>query len=843
MGKKLVIVESPAKAKTINRILGRDYVVKSSLGHVRDLPERKLGVNVEKGFEPRYVLAKGKRKVVDELRKAALESDAVYLAPDPDREGEAIAWHLQSVLQDKAKDTPFYRVQYNEITPRAVKEAFAHPGEIDRQRVDAQQARRILDRLVGYTVSPMLWRRIKRGLSAGRVQSVALRLVCEREKEIRAFVPEEFWVLGATVRKLIVPLTPFDIRLSRIEGEKPEIKTESQAEAIKKELADRRLVVRQVTNKTVKKRPAPPFITSTLQQAASNRFQFSPSRTMTLAQRLYEGRDTGQGIVGLITYMRTDSVALSRDAVDACRDYLKEHVGGEYVPDKPNVYRSRSGAQEAHEAIRPTDVNRTPQSLKKRLEPAEWKLYALIWERFVASQMTPATIEQRLIEIDAPPAEGQEGRSFLFRASDSRVTFPGYMKIAGSDARQGNEDDGKPEAELPPLKEGEPLMCLEWLGERKETTPPPRYSEATLVRELERNGVGRPSTYAQILSTLGQRHYVTRQKRSLAATELGLQVNDLLSGALDELFNVTFTASMEDALDDVEEGRQNWQDMLGAFHERFAKWMEATKAPGADRATVKRYLDALESVTEWAPEVQRGRRTYSDERFVQSIRHDVEHSDKDISPRQFDALVRIACLYHDQSPDIRKVLEETGHADLLKSPEYQPPRESTVRKLELLQAVEMDDSARNFVDSLRSRVKGNRSLTQAQLKALNNVVLSHGDQIPDLEQRRQELEIEGSEVEQDNESGPLLDALKQVAAWKEPVVRGKRVYNDETFFASLRKHFETKGFLSVRQRAALKKMIPRYADQIENYEELAREHDLRKPKQKRSPRQAAGDGN
>lgn len=825
MGKKLVVVESPAKAKTINKILGREYIVKSSVGHVRDLPEKSLGVDIKAGFKPRYVLSKGKKTVVSDLRKAARECEAVYLAPDPDREGEAIAWHLQELLLTSTDNLPFLRVRYNEITPRAVREAFENPGEIDMNRVNAQQARRILDRIVGYTVSPMLWRRMKRGLSAGRVQSVALRLVCEREDEIRNFKPEEYWIIGATVRKLIVPLDPFDVKLVKIDGEKPEIKTAQQEQAVKGDLEGRAMRVASTATRQVRRKAPPPFITSSLQQAASNKFRFSPKRTMGVAQKLYEGVDFGQGSVGLITYMRTDSFSVSQEAIASCREFITREIGKEYCPEKPNFFKSRGSAQEAHEAIRPTDISQTPKRLKGRLEAQEWKVYALIWERFVASQMAQAVIEQTSAEIEAVP--GADGdKTYIFRASSSRVQFPGYMKVSGTETGKKNKDAGEVD-HLPDLREGEPLECLEWLSEQKETTPPARYSEASLVRQLERNGVGRPSTYAQTLSTLTQRKYVTMQKRSLAATDLGMQVNDLLTKSLGDLFDVGFTASMEDMLDSVEQGKTEWTGMLSDFYSKFEKWMEATKAPAANGDAVAIVLTALDRVKEWVPEVKRGKRTYSDEKFVTSIRRDVENASKSISQRQFDALIRIACRYRDQSEEINKAIHDAGYGDLLRDPEFQPPRTSTVKKLEILQGVEMDDAAASFVSSLSARVQTNRRLTEAQLKALNNVVLSHSRLIEDFETKRGELEIEISEVEQDNESGPLLEAMGRVQEWKPPIARGKRVFNDKAFFESLKKHHDSKGFLSDRQRKALRRMVERYSSAIEGYDDVAEKLNLK----------------
>ncbi len=428
MGKNLVIVESPAKAKTINKILGKDFIVKASMGHVRDLPQKKLGVDIENDFTPEYVTLKGRQKIVQELTQAAKGVDGVYLAPDPDREGEAIAWHLVEALKKKLSPDQFFRVTYNEITAPAIRHAFSNPSEIDNKKVDAQQARRVLDRIVGYKVSPLLWRRIKGGSSAGRVQSVALRLVCEREQEIESFVPKEYWLLGANTCKQVDHRDPFEIRLVKIDGENPEIGSAEQAEHIEKDLEGRTLKVSEIKLREISKKARAPYITSTLQQAASTLLGYNPSRTMSIAQRLYEGLDG----VGLITYMRTDSVSIAKEAQGACLKFVEETFGNEYVPGKPNFFKSKSSAQEAHEAIRPTDVGRTPEALKSVLQPEELKLYKIIWERFVASQMAPARIAQRSVDIDAISTEEKKDKtSYLFRVSTSDILFPGYMKVAG----------------------------------------------------------------------------------------------------------------------------------------------------------------------------------------------------------------------------------------------------------------------------------------------------------------------------------------------------------------------------------------------------------------------------
>jgi DNA topoisomerase I len=826
MGKKLVIVESPAKAKTINKILGNEYLVKSSMGHVRDLPEKRLGVDIEHGFEPSYVLVQGRRNVIGELRGALKECDEIYLAPDPDREGEAIAWHLQEVLRPDAGDKPFFRIQYNEITPRAVRAAFDHPSVIDRQRVDAQQARRVLDRIVGYKVSPLLWRTVQRGLSAGRVQSVALRLVCEREQAIRDFTSEAYWIMGALVRKLVVPLTPFRIRLVRMDDAKVEIKAADEAERIERELRGRPLVVRKVTTRSVKRNPYPPFITSTLQQGASNVCGFSPRRTMQVAQNLYEGVNLGSGPEGLITYMRTDSFTVARDAQAACREFVQRTYGNEFCPATPNVYRSRSGAQEAHEAIRPTDVTRTPDQVKKYLDASGYKLYRLIWERFVASQMVPAIIERRTAVIDAlPSAEaGTEAHRYEFQATASEVTFPGYRLVTHEDEKK--EEDSDEVDALPALTENEPLTCLEVLSERKETQPPPRYSEASLVKALEANGVGRPSTYAQTLSTLQTRKYVELQNRSLFPSDLGMRTSAVLVKRLGELFDVGFTAAMEDALDKVESGDEDWTAMLGTFYSQFSTWMENAKEPPADPEAVQRMLKLFDQVKEWAPETKRGRRTYSDERFVASIQSLVDES-KPVSIRQIEALGKIACRYRAQLAGMDEVLCACGLEAMLSAPELRPPEASSLRKVELLETLDLDESTRKFIGSLGDQVRGGRRLSPAQLAALDKTVLARAKDLADFESLRDELALGAQTLPEDHESAPVLALMANVKEWSPPVKRGKREFDDRAFFESLRDQFGSKGYLSDRQRAALKRMLLRYREQIPDFETATEGLDLK----------------
>ncbi|MBX6340851.1 MAG: type I DNA topoisomerase [Thermomicrobiaceae bacterium] len=570
----LVIVESPAKAKTIGKYLGRGYTVKASMGHVRDLPKSRLGVDVGGSFQPDYLIPRDKLKVVKELRESVEAASKVLLATDPDREGEAIAWHL--IEATKAPQEKFQRIVFHEITPEAIRQAVQQPRGIDENLVDAQQARRVLDRLVGYEISPLLWKNVKRGLSAGRVQSVALRRVVEREREIQRFQPVEYWTLEAELAKRAPRRKKSDVftaSLFRVNGEKPELKDEASTLAIVRALEGAEFVVAQVEVKETQRRPSPPFTTSTLQQEASRKLRFPVRKTMQIAQQLYEGVDLGPlGSQGLITYMRTDSTNVAASAQARARAVIAERFGPEYVPERPPVYARRAkGAQEAHEAIRPTDPGRTPEEVRGHLSNDQFRLYDLIWKRFIASQMRNAVFDSTTVDIDAGRPGGE--KPYRFRATGSVIKFKGFIAVY----REGRDDEAIDEIDreaLPPLAEGEALDLLRLLPEQHFTQPPPRFTEASLVKALEELGIGRPSTYAPTIATLRERNYVEVEDRKLLPTELGMIVNDLLVQFFPEIVDVQFTSRMEEELDDIASGERKWQPVLREFYEPFHRDVE-----------------------------------------------------------------------------------------------------------------------------------------------------------------------------------------------------------------------------------------------------------------------------
>jgi len=590
MPKALVIVESPAKAKTINKYLGKQFVVKASLGHIKDLPKRDLAVDVDHGFEPHYEIIEGKRKLINELKAAARKVDEVYLAADPDREGEAICYHLQEELGEKKNGPRIYRVMFNEITKKAIEKAFEKPAQVNVALVEAQQARRVLDRLVGYKISPLLWDKVRRGLSAGRVQTVALRVVVEREREIRAFQKQEYWTIDVDLAAKKPPV--LTARLIRAGEATPEVGAQAAAETILAQLESADYIVKSVGTREKKRNPVAPFITSTLQQESARKLRFSVKRTMMLAQRLYEGIEIGkEGAVGLITYMRTDSTRVSADAISDVRLSITERYGKEFVPESANFYKSKKDAQDAHEAIRPTSMAFSPEVVEKYLAEDEMKLYRLIWNRFVASQMMPALYDQTTIDVSAKGKTN--GVEYVFRSTGSILKFDGFLKVYQEGKDQADEEDEEMKHRLPMVAEGEHLKFRAIRPEQHFTEPPPRYNEATLVKRLESDGVGRPSTYASILSTIQEREYVKREGGRFVPTELGMVVTDLLLESFDDIFDVSYTARMEEELDEIEDGKLDWRAAMAEFYDRFDRDLKRAEEHMTDIKRMEKPTDLV----------------------------------------------------------------------------------------------------------------------------------------------------------------------------------------------------------------------------------------------------------
>ena len=564
--KSLIVVESPTKVKTIRKYLGAEYDVRASVGHVKDLPKNSLGIDPEKGFEPTYLVMDSKKKVIAELKKAAAGVQQILLAPDPDREGEAIAWHIAEEIGGKGRT--IRRVLFNDLTRETILDAIAHPHDLDFNRYEAQQTRRILDRLVGYQISPVLWDKVKRGLSAGRVQSVALRIICDREAEIRAFVPEEYWNLTALLEGSNPP--PFEAKLTKIDGKKAKVGNAERSAEVVAALQGAPFIVSAVEKKEVKRQPPAPFTTSKLQQEASRWLRFSAKKTMSTAQKLYEGIELGpEGPVGLITYMRTDSVRLAAEAINEAREYIRSNYDPAYLPPKPRIFKVAGAAQDAHEAIRPSSLAHPPQTIKQFLTPDQFRLYQLIWNRFLACQMNPALLDQTTVDIAAA--------NCLFRAQGSVMKFPGFTIVYTEGKEDNGEENGFGKL-LPAVREGEVLKLLSLTPEQKFTQPPPRFSEASLVRELEENGIGRPSTYAAILSTIQEREYVLLEKGKFIPTDLGILVTDLLVKNFPRILDVAFTAEMETELDRIEEGKTKRLDTLNNFYKPFMEELRKAKA-------------------------------------------------------------------------------------------------------------------------------------------------------------------------------------------------------------------------------------------------------------------------
>ena len=826
MGKKLLIVESPAKAKTIGKYLGSQFTVKSSVGHIRDLPKESGAIKVvEKApgqweFVPRYEISEGKNKVVSELKTAVKDAVEIYLASDPDREGEAIAWHLKEVLGPVAGQKPFHRVTYNEITKSAVLRAVAEPRDIDMPLVDAQQARRILDRLVGYKVSPLLWKNINcpnnRSLSAGRVQSVALRLLVDRQREIEAFKPETYFLLGVEVKAPKEKRT-FTARLARYDGEKPDIRSRESANSVLLDLAEAELEVVDIKMQPKVRHTLPPFTTSTLQQAASSVLGFSPGRTMKLAQSLYEQ--------GRITYMRTDSVNISEQARAAAKDYIVSSYGAEFYPAHPNFFKSKADAQGAHEAIRPTDVGQAPESLKT--DAAELKLYDLIWRRFLASQMADAKTTVKTVFLAA--RKSGLAHDYLFTASATGIDFEGFLKVMRlslKKKRADNEDDEDTDevAYIPDVKAGDLLQALRWISDEKQTKGPSHYSEASLIKALEENGVGRPSTYAATIETLKTRDYARTDKKKLMPTERGVLVCDWLVKKLDALFSVGYTAKMEAELDKVEASGVSMNQMLSEFYSRFRDEVSQCDDPPPDLAKFNFVFSLLDQVTQWTPAKKVGRRVYDDRAFVESVKKQASEGKRPLTARQLGFLVKMAVQYASQIPDCEKRLKDAG---LGAGASLVPKADTAVVQFCFDVLDRIGGMMSNpFLKSLKDQVDRGRLLSMKQLSILARTVGENARQLEDYEAicaRLNEFVEGGFDKHAENpEIAGLLDLAKDIRNWRPSAQHGKKVYDDRSFVESLTAQYERRHSLSPRQIGALRRVLAIYRKDIPDFDARAK---------------------
>lgn len=857
-----MIVESPAKARTIGKLLSAGTTVLASRGHVSDLPQRSLGVDVANDFKPQYQLTANGTKVIRDLKAAAKNAAHIYLATDPDREGEAISWHLQRLLESSTKAV-FHRISYHEITKSAIAHAFENPGEIDINLVDAQQARRILDRIVGYQISPLLWRNniVKGGSSAGRVQSVAVRLIVERERQIEAFKPEEYWNLDAVFSPEGHPKTCLKTRLTKLNGKKAVITNAKDANAIADALQSPAVShkVALVTSTPRNQHPAPPFTTSTMQQAAGSNLRYGTSQTMRLAQELYEGVELQDGnSVGLITYMRTDSVNIAREAQAAAREFISANYGEQFLPAAPPHYRSGKSAQEAHEAIRPTNVNLTPEAVAPYLEANQLKLYRLIWNRFVASQMASARQIDHAIEI-ASSGEALGKQTCTFRAATRETVFPGYLTVY-SFKDLGDEDElDSLTGALPSMTVNSPCK-LQQLPKPEQcfTQPPGRYSEASLVKALEANGVGRPSTFASIVKTILDREYVAKQKSALVPTEVGCKVNDYLVSRFPELFDVGFTAKMEGQLDEIEVGKVDWVEMLRSFYGDLQGWMSAVGAgvsAGTISAAQAQEIMALfpDNYT-FDPPAAGAKRVYNDAKFIASVRKQLDGGKKPLSERQCTALLNLLARYAAKDSSLKSAAEAAGLGEPLaqqmaaqaaagqQRSEAPAGVEVSAELTALLKAMSgvtwaapakrgnhtYDDG--KFYRSIMRQLSVTGKLTPAQEASMLKLAAKYSAVIPEYAELTAALGIT-AQAENDEKAGSaaasssmtpeqqelaekLLAIAGRISEWHPAAKRGKRTYDDRAFVTSLQEQYTSRKVLSERQVAALGNTLARYAETL-----------------------------
>ncbi len=831
--KKLVIVESPTKARTISKILSGDFELTASMGHIRDLPDKVLGIDIANNFKPEYVNTN--KKTISQLSSMSENASSIYLATDPDREGEAIAWHIKEVLSKKFKGN-FVRVEFHEITKDAIKKAFQNTREINENLVDAQQARRVLDRLVGYQISPLLWSQVAKHASAGRVQSVALRIICERERERETFVPKEYWNFTAD---LSWKNNKFKAKLFHINDDKFEVSDEAKATEIYNALiSQKNLVVDEIKKENVRKNPHPPFITSTLQQSAGNTLRFSTKKTMMVAQSLYEGIEINGESLGLITYMRTDSFTLSEEAKRNCCEFIKSNYGKDYAPEKFNFYKNKSSAQEAHEAIRPTDVFKTPDAVKRFLEPDLYALYKLIWERFVASQMSQAIIARTTVDT---AVLGSDNNKYTFRTTTNAAVFQGFMKISGND----DEDKDEIYDFIVGINKDDKCDLLNLNSEQKFTEPPARFSEPSLIKELEANGIGRPSTYSSIINTILTRRYVKKEKGRFIPEELGFKVNDYLVKTVPKLFDIGFTAEMENKLDSIEEGKVNWTEMISHFYDNMIGWLTSAKYESApDPEKIRAAIEIGSLIKEWDTPEKLGSKTYNDKKFFGSIVKQFEKNGK-ITSKQWESLIQILLKYKKQIPTLSKVAKDLNFDEDLSSVDKKVKEKEAI-KAELVVPDEISSEYKKvlnaidelnlpvgngkgfteggFVKSLKKQLDSGRNLSEKQINVLKRIIVAHRENVENFEETASIFNINLSEAKESTARLSLSDELlrkissqfsylETIKEWAKPEKKGRWTIDDKKFYSSLKKQFETKKELSEKQIAALEKLVGKYKSQ------------------------------
>ena len=790
----LIIVESPSKIKTIKKFFPSDYIISACVGHIRDLPRKEFAIDIENNFTPKYVINEEKIKIVNELKRLAKKVTNIYLAPDPDREGEAIAWHLFEILKSQTKAN-FYRISFNEITKSAVLNAIKQPTTININRVNAQQTRRLLDRIVGYKVSPLLWKRGE-GTSAGRVQTVALKIIVDREEEINSFKPEEYWSIKADFNEKNAK-KPFLMNLNKKNKKKLKISNEQEAKDIESELkvSSFKVSKRAITER--KQNPQAPFITSSLQQVASSQLRISPQQTMRIAQQLYEGINVqGKGELGLISYMRTDSFAISKEAQENAREYIVDKYGNDYLASKKTVFKQKNtNIQAAHEAIRPTNVQNTPESIKSYLDDNQYKLYELIWKRFLASQMSQAKFNQETIEVDSQNTDN----IYTFSLTMTKNTFLGHLKVYDYSIRE------KTPIELPSLKEKDECFLDKVHPKQHFTEPPPRYSEASLIKTLEDNGIGRPSTYASIINTIKFREYVDKEKGKLFPTDLGSKVYHYLIESLPKLFQIKFTASMEENLDNIEQGKQKWTNVLESFYNDFSHWCKEVEIKDSvAKEKVEEIINSFHTEIQWEEVKKIGKRTYDDKKIIQDFKQALDEG-KNFSQKQWSYITKIFLHYRKQINNADELIKKYGFVVEQEIKGDIKGKDILIKALEIIQSLDIPVQGKfniqSFCHSLQQQLEAGKPLTIKQEHTFFDIIKRNSKEIGDT---YQELKEKFNLTENNDEINKYIALLSKATTWDE-----KNTF-EKKFFESVKKQFQERNSLSIKQISILKKIYTKY---------------------------------